>query len=374
MVPPSGEGPAAVSGQEEPPARPTPLLRRRLVRVTLITTLALALLLGVGGTVLYLKLDGNISHIDIEGALGEDRPEDSDNGSLDLLVLGSDTRSGQNGGYGGDDPDGEARSDTAMIVHVNEEHDAATVVSIPRDTMVPRPECERIDGGGTAPAADRTMFNEAYGIGGPVCAVKTVEALTGLRMDHYLEVDFAGFAELVDTLGGVEVTTTQPIEDSDSHLRLAAGTHTLSGRESLALVRTRKAVGDGSDLSRIQLQHSFLQALMGQIDGVDLFGDPRRLYDLADTATSALTTDSDLASVSKLVSLARTLRDVKPDAIQMVTLPVGYDPEDPNRVAPLREQSRQVWAALRDDRPVPRSAIRDSAAEEGGGDDLIIQG
>ncbi|WP_062212475.1 LCP family protein [Streptomyces sp. NBRC 109706] len=374
MVPPSGEGTAPAPGEEEPQDRPSKPLRRRLLRVTLITVLALALLLGIGGTALYLKLDGNISGIDIESALGEDRPEDSDNGSLDLLVLGSDTRSGENGVFGGDDPDGEARSDTAMVVHINEAHDAATVVSIPRDTLVPRPSCERLDGGGTAPASERTMFNEAYGIGGPVCAVKTVEALTGLRMDHYLELDFDGFAKLVDTLGGVRVTTREDIDDEDSRLRLTAGTHTLSGKESLALVRTRKAVGDGSDLSRIQLQHSFLDALMRQIEEVDLLGNPKRLYDLADTATSAVTTDSDLASVSKLLGLARTLREVDSDALQLVTLPVGYDPADPNRVAPLREQSRQMWTALRHDRPVPESAIRDSAAEEGGGDQLIIQG
>ncbi|UED84033.1 LCP family protein [Streptomyces profundus] len=374
MVPPSGEGPAPAPGEEEPADRPSKPRRRRLLRVTLITVLALALLVGVGGTALYLKLDGNISGIDIESALGEDRPEDSDNGSLDLLVLGSDTRTGENGDFGGDDPDGEARSDTAMVVHINEAHDAATVVSIPRDTLVPRPDCERLDGGGVAPASDRAMFNEAYGIGGPVCAVKTVEALTGLRMDHYLELDFDGFAKLVDTLGGVRVTTREDIDDEDSRLRLTAGTHTLSGAESLALVRTRKAVGDGSDLSRIQLQHSFLDALMRQIDEVDLLGNPKRLYDLADTATSAVTTDSDLASVSKLVDLARTLREVDSEELQLITLPVGYDPADPNRVAPLAEQSRQVWTALKRDRPVPESAIRDSAAEEGGGDQLITQG
>ncbi|GAA3854533.1 LCP family protein [Streptomyces sedi] len=372
MVPPTGEGPDAVSDQEEPhDPPPSAFRRRRLVRAALVTAVVLAVLAGAAGTALYLKLDGNISQIDIEEALGGDRPEDSDNGSTDVLVLGSDTRTGENGAFGGDDPDGEARSDTAMILHVNEDHDAATVVSIPRDTIVPRPACERADGGGEAPAVERTMFNEAYGVGGPVCAVKTVEAMTGLRMDHFLEVDFAGFERLVDALGGVEVTTNEAIEDSDSHLRLSAGTHTLSGRESLALVRTRKAVGDGSDLGRIQLQQSFLRSLMSQVDGVDLVGNPKRLYDLADTATSSLTTDSDLASVRKLVDLTRTLGDIGPDATQMVTLPVGYDPADPNRVAPLTEQSRQVWDALREDRPVPRSAIRDSAAEEGGGNGVL---
>ncbi|MDT0307178.1 LCP family protein [Streptomyces sp. DSM 44917] len=333
---------------------------------TTAVALGLALLLAGGGlTALYLKLDGNIDHVDIDGALGPDRPANGPGGSLDILVLGSDSRSGGNGAFGADDAQDGARADTAMVVHVNAAHDAATVVSIPRDTLVDRPSCERADGS-TAPARERAMFNEAYTVGGPVCAVKTVESVTGLRMDHYIEVDFQGFAELIDTLGGVEVTTTRAIDDKDSHLRLPAGTHTLDGEQALALVRTRKAVGDGSDLSRIALQQAFLKALAGQVGEVGPASNPKRLYDLADAATSAVTTDSSLASVTDLIALGRTLQGIGPGDMDLLTLPVGPDHADPNRVAPLPGESRQVWSALRHDQPVPPSVGRGRAGEGDG--------
>ncbi|TDC59783.1 LytR family transcriptional regulator, partial [Streptomyces hainanensis] len=347
--------------------------RRRLWRVVRVGAMCLALLVllaGAGLTALYVKFDRNISHVDIDRALGRDRPEDSPNGSLDLLVLGSDSRAGTHGAYG---QHKGARADTAMIVHLNEARDAATVVSIPRDTLVDRPACER-PGGGTEPARERVMFNESYSVGGPACAVKTVEELSGVRMDHYVEVDFKGFSQLVDTLGGVEVTTTQAVRDEDSDLDLAAGTHTLDGEQALALVRTRKALADGSDLGRIRLQHSFVRALARQVGGIGLLGDPRRLYEIADTTTRSVTTDSGLASASKLVGLARTLKGIDPDEMNMLTLPVALDPRDRNRVVPLDRQSREVWSALREDRPVPRNATEGSAAEPQSREGEIIAG
>ncbi|MGP4111987.1 LCP family protein [Streptomyces sp. 4N509B] len=337
--------------------------RGRLLRVVAIVALATLLLTGVGGVLaagaLYLRLDGNIADVDIDAALGTDRPEDSPHDSLDILVLGSDSRAGRSGGvHGGGEP---ARSDTAMIVHLNADRSAATVVSIPRDTLLPRPDCRRADGT-TAPAASRAMFNDAYRVGGPACAVRTVEAATGVRMDHYVEIDFKGFTELIDTLGGVEVTTTKPIDDDHSQLRLPAGTHTLDGQQALALVRTRQAVGDGSDLGRIRLQHQFLRALADQVGGLGLLTDPGRLFGLADAATSAVTTDTGLASVTALAGLARDLRDIGGDDLQMITLPVTYDAVDANRVVPLDGQCDQVWKALLRDERVPASATRGSAA------------
>ncbi|RBM20444.1 LCP family protein [Streptomyces sp. PT12] len=361
---------------ERPPDHPRAggrARRRRLLRFAVLGLALLVVVTGVGATALYAKLDRNIAHIDIDGALGPDRPEDAPHDSLDILVLGSDSRAGVNGAYGGEDAQEGARADTAMIVHVHEGHDAATVVSIPRDTMVERPACERDDGSKT-PARERSMFNEAYTVGGPVCSVKTVEEMTGLRMDHFIEIDFRGFADMIDTLGGVEITTTRSIDDEDSHLDLPAGTHTLDGEQSLALVRTRKAVGDGSDLSRIELQQQFVRALADQVSGVGLMTNPKRLWDLADVATSAVTTDSSLGSVRDLAGLGRSMRDIGPDDLRMVTLPVERDPEDPNRVAPVDDRSRQVWNALREDRRVPRSATDDRTGENGGGTPVAIPG
>ncbi|WP_193386436.1 LCP family protein [Streptomyces xiaopingdaonensis] len=373
-------------------ARPTgrrrkPRTRRRKALVIGACTVAGAVALGGAGLgVAYVKFNGNISGVDINAALGTDRPEDAPGGSMDILVLGSDSRAGDNSSYGQDD--GSSRSDTAMIVHVNEDHDRATVVSIPRDTVVDRPTCaadgdaknegaKKGDDGESerqgAPA-QRAMFNTAYQVGGPACAVKTVESLSGVRMDHYVEVDFDGFKKLIDTLGGVKMTTTESIDDKESHLTLPAGTHRLDGEQALGLVRTRHGVGDGSDLGRIQLQQSFVKSLIDQVNSVGLFSNPKRLYDLADTATSALTTDSDLDSVNDLSGLAKTLKGVTSDDMQMTTLPVRYDPRDENRVVPISGKTAQVWKALKKDRPIPKSATKNSAGDAADVDGVIRDG
>ncbi|MEU9219611.1 LCP family protein [Streptomyces sp. NPDC048376] len=340
--------------------------RRKALLVAAWSAAGIVVLGGTGAGVLYFKLNGNLTSVDIDQALGADRPEKTDNGSQNILVLGSDTRSGGNKKLGGGTDDGTARSDTAMIVHVYKGHKKASVVSIPRDTLIDRPDCTDTDGGEHA-AADDVMFNSAYSTGGAACAVKTVESISGLRMDHYLEVDFSGFQNLIDDLGGVEVTTTEDIKDPDSHLDLTAGTHRLDGEQALGLVRTRHGVGDGSDLGRIQLQQAFVKALVDQVKDVGLLGNPKKLYDIADTATKTVTTDSDLGSVNSLMSFASGLKSIGPDKMHMVTMPVIYDPADANRVLVEKDKAQQVWTALRNDRPIPESATEGTATGEAKG-------
>ncbi|MGX1117953.1 LCP family protein required for cell wall assembly [Streptomyces ambofaciens] len=340
--------------------------RRKALLVAAWSAAGIVVLGGTGAGVLYFKLNGNLTSVDIDQALGADRPEKTDNGSQNILVLGSDTRSGGNKKLGGGTDDGTARSDTAMIVHVYKGHKKASVVSIPRDTLIDRPDCTDTDGG-EHPAADDVMFNSAYSTGGAACAVKTVESISGLRMDHYLEVDFSGFQNLIDDLGGVEVTTTEDIKDPDSHLDLTAGTHRLDGEQALGLVRTRHGVGDGSDLGRIQLQQAFVKALVDQVKDVGLLGNPKKLYDIADTATKTVTTDSDLGSVNSLMSFASGLKSIGPDKMHMVTMPVLYDPADANRVLVEKDKAQQVWTALRNDRPIPESATEGTATGEAKG-------
>ncbi|WP_030685188.1 LCP family protein [Streptomyces sp. NRRL B-1347] len=336
--------------------------RKKALVISAWTAAGVVVLGGTGLGYVYFKLNGNIKGVDINAALGTDRPLDVDNGSQDILVLGSDSRSGKNAKYGKDE--GAARSDTAMIVHVYKGHKKASVVSIPRDTLITRPECAVKDGK-TDPGGERQMFNTAYEVGGPACAVKTVEKMSGIRMDHYVEVDFTGFKKLIDTLGGVDITTKQPIKDKDSHLDLPAGDHQLNGEQALGLVRTRHGVGDGSDLGRIQLQQAFIKALINRVKDIDLFSNPKKLWDLADASTSAITTDSDLDTVKDLASFAGGLKGIGAGDMKMVTLPVQYDPADRNRVIPLEEADRQVWDALRADKPIPKSATDKSAGDKG---------
>ncbi|MFE7961726.1 LCP family protein [Streptomyces cellulosae] len=309
----------------------------------------------------YLRLDGNIRGVDIDQALGDDRPARASAtpapstygdasplpaGALNVLVLGSDSRTGAENRELGGGPEGGARSDTAMVVHLDAGRTSATVVSIPRDTLVDRPSCP-LEDGDAASAASGVMFNTAYEVGGPVCAVKTVEALTGVRMDHYVEIDFAGFARLVDALGGVTVTTREDIDDDRSHLALDAGTHHLDGEQALALARTRYDVGDGSDLNRITLQQDLVKALVRQIGERDLLTNPAALFGVADAVTESLTTDTGLDSLGELASFAGSLDGLAADRITTVTMPVLPAPSDPNRVVPDEPEAGKLWASLK---------------------------
>ncbi|GGL75098.1 transcriptional regulator [Streptomyces fumigatiscleroticus] len=327
-------------------------------------TLAGALLLGVATAGwAYWHLNGNIKSVDINSALGDDRPARAEvtpapsasssasadplpTGALNILVLGSDSRSGEeNAALGGGDSSG-ARSDTAMVVHIDAGRKSATVVSIPRDTLVTRPSCPLSSGGSTA-VAYSAMFNSAYAVGGPVCAVKTVESITNVRMDHFIEIDFSGFAGLVDALGGVTVTTDEDIDDDQSHLHLRAGTHHLDGTQALALARTRHGVGDGSDLGRIELQQKLVKALLEQISATDLLTDPAKLYRVADAVTGSLTTDTGLDSLTELMSLGRSLKGLSAHRVTTVTMPVAQAPSDANRVVAREPEAEELWASLR---------------------------
>ncbi|MEU6278292.1 LCP family protein [Streptomyces populi] len=329
--------------------------------------LALAGLLVLGtGTAgwAYWHLNRNIRSVDIDSALGDDRPARAvvtppatasasarpsasplPSGALNILVLGSDSRSGAaNAKLGGGDSSG-ARSDTAMVVHIDEGRTRATVVSIPRDTLVTRPSCPLSSGGSTA-VAYGAMFNSAYAVGGPVCAVKTAESVTGVRMDHYVEIDFSGFAKLVNALGGVTVTTEEDIDDDKSHLHLAAGTHRLNGKQALALARTRHGIGDGSDLGRIGLQQKLVKALLARIADTDLLTDPARLYGVANAVTGSLTTDTGLDSLAELSALGRSLGSLTSDEVRTVTMPVTTAPSDPNRVVADEPEASDLWRSL----------------------------
>ncbi|MFF0593087.1 LCP family protein [Streptomyces antibioticus] len=334
--------------------------RRVLKAAGLALAAALVLAAGAAGWA-YWHLNDNIRSVDIDSALGDNRPAralttPTPTGSasasplpteaVNILVLGSDSRSGAaNKALGGGDSGG-ARSDTAMVVHIDAGRTGATVVSIPRDTLVTRPSCPLSSGGSTA-VAYGAMFNTAYAVGGPVCAVKTVESLTGVRMDHYIEVDFAGFAGLVDALGGVTVTTEEDIDDDDSHLHLAAGTHHLDGEQALALARTRHGIGDGSDLGRIGLQQHLVKALLAQISSTDLLTSPAKLYGVADAVTGSLTTDTGLDSLGELTRLGESLRDLSTEHLTTVTMPVVTAPSDPNRVVADEPEASALWKSLR---------------------------
>ncbi|MEI7032740.1 LCP family protein [Streptomyces pratensis] len=350
--------------RRKPKSRRAPRTRTRgqRVRRAILFTL-LALVLAGGGTVywLYSQLDGNIKGVDIDEALGDDRPEKLPTAGQNLLVLGSDSRAGaENKELGGGGAVSGARSDTAMVVHIPEGRTKAVAVSIPRDTLVTRPVCSRPDGSELS-EADRVMFNSVYAAAGPACVVKTVEKMSGVRIDHYLEINFAGFKDLVDAIGGVTVDVPQDIHDTSSGLNLTAGPHKLNGTESLAYVRTREGIGDGSDLGRIGLQQQFMMALLSEVKSQDLLGSPASSFKIANSATKSLTTDSGLASLTSLAEFARSMNGVDPGSMETIMLPVAYDEQDRNRVVAAEPQAGRLWEAIRTDSAIPESAKKSPA-------------
>ncbi|CAL9616721.1 Polyisoprenyl-teichoic acid--peptidoglycan teichoic acid transferase TagU [Streptomyces sp. enrichment culture] len=353
-VPPARHSPPGKRGNRRAQKR-----KRRTGRIVLFSLLALVLALGGTGYWLYSDLDGNIEGVDLDEAIGDDRPEKLPTSGQNILILGSDSRAGDNAELNTGKVAG-ARSDTALVMHIPEGRTEAVAVSIPRDTLVTRPECTKPDGSQVA-SAERVMFNSIYSQVGPACVVKTVEKMSGVRMDHYMEIDFAGFKDLVDAIGGVTVTVDQDIHDPSSGLDLTAGTHRLDGTESLQFVRTRHGVGDGSDLGRIGLQQQFMVALLSEIKRQDLLGSPTKTYKVADTLTSSLTTDSELASLSALVDFGRSLNGVDPADMETIMLPVAYDKTDPNRVVPAEPQASTLWKAIRSDQDIPESAKKSPA-------------
>jgi len=299
---------------------------------------------------LYLKLAGNLA-VEKLAVLGA-RPQ-SANSAQNILLLGSQTRDGQIGtAFGGRDKLGSDISDTAMLVHLSGDRRSAVVTSIPRDLIVPRPDCvSRTDPHRTIPGSTADMFDLAMNLGGPSCAVATVEHMTNLRVDHFIRVDFNGFRDMVNALGGVDVCVPAPgIHDWRSGLNLPPGHHVVRDQEALAFVRDRHGIGDGGDLGRIRMQQVFMASLAQKIQGAGTLTSPITLYKLADAATSALTVDPGLGSIRKLVGLARELRGLTTNHITFITAPSAPDSLNRNRLLPAQPGFDELFRAMAADR------------------------
>jgi LCP family protein required for cell wall assembly len=320
-------------------------------RVLTVMATVLAVLL-VGGTatafVAYRHFNGNINKVLLSEKLlpSKDRPAvvAEDPKAKNILVMGSDKRKGKNAlNVAGQ------RSDTTILVHLAADRKSATAVSIPRDTMVPIPSCTRDDG--TVLAAQSVqMFNEAFAAAGPACTIKTVETLTKIRIDNYVVVDFTGFKDMVDALGGVRVCLPYAVNDPQSHLNLSAGTHTVKGQQALAYVRTRHALGNGSDLSRIDRQQAFIGSMVSRVKNKGLLLRPDRLLGFLGAATNSLTTD--FGSLRDMAGLAQDVKSLPTKDVTFLTAPTEAYPPDHNRVQ-LKPSADTVWRALRFDRPLP---------------------
>ncbi|WP_327729406.1 LCP family protein [Streptomyces sp. NBC_00487] len=326
--------------------------------------------LGVGWAA-YQKLDGNITSdrtaADELARFEKERPTALVRGAQNILLIGSDSRSGDgNDEYGRDS--GTERSDTTILLHLAADRRSATAVSLPRDLMVDVPSCRRPDGSRTEPVF--TMFNYAFQSGGSACTVRTVERMTDIRIDHHVVVDFSGFKEMVDAVDGVEVCLTEPIHDKQAKLRLPAGKVKLNGEQALGYVRARKSLGDGSDTERMDRQQRFLAALAAKVRGNDVLLNPVKLYPVLDAATSSLTTDPGLASLRGLYDLVRGLRTIPMEKVQFLTVPRKSYAHNANRDELVEPAARRLFARLRADAPLAVARELPEGTREGHAEEL----
>ncbi|GAA2614812.1 LCP family protein [Streptomyces tubercidicus] len=330
---------------------PGPPHRRHWRRLAAVALAGFVLAGGGIGWAVYAKLNGNIqtdSATERELRKWEsERPPAGPPNAENVLLIGSDSRKGGNGKYG---HSRGQRSDTTMLLHLAADRKSATAVSIPRDLMVEVPHCLRADGTETEPRPDQ--FNAAFAAGGPACAIRTAEKLTGIRIDHYLIIDFVGFTKMVDAVDGVEVCLPRPVHDPEAHLTLPAGRQTLHGEDALGYVRARKSLGNGSDTQRMERQQRFLAALVKKVQSNGVLLNPTRLYPVLDAATSSLTTDTALASLKGLYELVRSTRRIPTDRIQFMTVPRQEYHLDPNRDELRQPDAGRLFAQLHSDLPV----------------------
>ncbi|MGW0829358.1 LCP family protein [Streptomyces prunicolor] len=327
--------------------------RRRWVRgVGLGVAVVVVGAAGVGWAV-YAKLDSNITPDNAAAAelarYEKERPTALVKGAQNILLIGSDSRSGDgNAEYGRDS--GTERSDTTILLHLAADRRSATAVSLPRDLMVDVPGCLRPDGTRTEPMF--AMFNYAFQVGGSGCTIRTVEKLTNVRIDHHMVVDFHGFKDMVDAVDGVDVCLKAPIRDKAAKLRLPAGKVTLDGEQALGYVRARKSLGNGSDTDRMDRQQGFLGALVNKVQSDDVLFNPVKLYPVLDAATSSLTTDPELANLRGLYELVRGLRNIPTEHVQFLTVPRESYIYNANRDQLVEPEAEKLFARLRADATV----------------------
>ena len=346
------------------PKRKAEVPKKRTVgRVILASVVVLALVTGLGMVYLYRHLNGNLDIQDVSEALGDDRPEEvyAGNGQpLDILVMGDDTRSGDNK----IDQETGGGSDTTILVHLSADRSRAYAVSIPRDSIVERPDCgedDEIAGG------SEQMWNRAYalgaqsdpqGAGGAACAIRQLEATTGIRVENYIVVDFSGFQDMVDAVDGVPVCVPEEIDDPAHDVYIPAGDPViLEGDQALDYVRARYKIGDGSDLGRIKRQQTFIAALVNKVKSADTLARLDRVVAFLNAATESLGTD--FTSITRLGKVAMQLQNIGLDKIKFITVPNAYYPRDSEHFGRVywTEEADQLWNLLKQDRVLPRKFL-----------------
>ncbi len=244
-------------------------------------------------------------------------------------------------------------TDTIMLVHLSADKERASVISLPRDSYAEVP-AHRDLVTGKAHRAHSLKLNAAYAEGGPNLTVRTVESMTRVKIDHYLEVDFTSFMKTVDAMGGVDICTAKTMRDPNTGLDLLPGTHRLSGGQALQYVRSRHVDG-ASDLGRMQRQQRFIAALIKQATGGGVLLNPVKFKEVSSTLLGSVRADKDFGS-EQMLALGQAMRDFTPSSSEFASVPIG----DPSfRLKGIgstvkwdEPKAAKLFEALREDRPL----------------------
>ena len=344
-----------------------------LLRGALAILLAGVLFVVSSAGFVYAKLSNQFANrvVNIDAYSTDDQnnatPDSFEGRAVNILVVGTDSRNGASGELGAGDADDVPglRNDSTMVIHVSADRSRVQIVSIPRDTLVDIPSCKHRDGTTSEPTSD-DMFNNAmvYGSNGGddpediapgiACVRSTVEKLSGMSIDAFMVVDFAGFINMIDALGGIWFNIPKRIDDDSAQLYIDPGCWKLSGTHSLAYMRSRKGQGDGSDISLIGRQQQLISAMLRELQDKNYVTDPGSLINFLQAAISAVNVSDNLGNASSDASLLiNVLQKVDRSNIQFVTMPVEEPSWDPNRRIPSEPMARNVWTALKNDQALP---------------------
>lgn len=283
----------------------------------------------------------------------EDLPEISNIGPIDgpltIFLAGTDSRAGQSL----DDGEEGELNDVNMLLTVSADHKTATVTSFPRDLMLPIPSCPGPNGEENYyPSMSEQPLNSTLQYGGLACAALTIQELTGIPINYAGLISFDGVIAMTNAIGGVPVCVSNDINDTMVGLTLPAGEHTLAGLDALQFLRSRYGVGDGGDLGRISNQQAFLSSLVRTIKSSETLGDASKVYGLAKATAENVSLSSSLNSITSLLSVAATVKDIDVDAINFVQYPVVTHPYNPNKVAPDYASASILFSLIEQGLPI----------------------
>ncbi|MGV9934299.1 LCP family protein [Streptomyces olivaceoviridis] len=330
-----------------PPRRPRWAMRA-------VTTLSVVVLASAGiGHAVVASLDAGIARIDAFKDM-KNRPRAGH--GMNVLLVGTDGRDKLS------EQDRRAYrlggapchcTDTMMIVHIAEDRERATVVSLPRDSYAEVPA--HVDQNtGQRHGPHPVKLNAAYAEGGPQLTIRTVENMTHVKIDHYLEVDFTSFMKTVDVLGGVKVCTPTPLRDRYTGLDLAPGTYTLRGGQALQYVRARHVDG-ASDLGRMKRQQRFLAALLDKATSSGVLLNPMRFRDVTRAVLGSVRADAGFGT-DELLDLGRAMRNFSPSSSEFTTVPIGRMDYPVKGIGSTLKwdpaKAEQLFGALREDKPL----------------------